>query len=572
LNFNKCVLVIRELLRRAPLALAAAMLTLLILSSRPTADEHLVAGVFRSGRVVDSDFQVYEPSGSTLLDWFVASWKLGMLGWDSPVNLFFTQVPASFFLNTFPSLWGPLLGTALSVATLVALHFIARFLGQRAPNANNLAILWLALNVALLYLRFSDDRQFAFNLYPLLGIRFGFYAVHPIVVFALFLAITDYNTSTDHPQGGTSFVRKFVFLSVLLSFVSLWAFCFLCSLLVISVVLQVGRKTISVSLRSFGAVFLAGSIVFLGFVPILKRGGLGIGQSRSIRELSRIFFTQLIDFEEAIQVLLGPGLVGFSSGFGLVVFGKLSPSLTRIPHLASCCFVFLLLAWPLFSFLETVTYRAYWHKTTPGVFSFLASLVIGVWAATVVSAAWSRRQLVLRIVVVAASLLGGALAPAERSLRSIDSFRRSWDSGNYTASDSPIRNEYGFNWANILLAYDQSKLPDVFWEDFIKFLDDSGRLVPSMFHPVKLEKFCQDAQGSDYVMDYLRMEVELVFEVREEAKARTYRSMMRSGKNCESFFRIVGSGEPESRLRVSILDTKHPTRMLGQTFVYPVQT
>lgn len=563
---------IRELLRRAPLALAAAMLSLLILSSRPTADEHLVAGVFRSGRVVDSDMQVYEPSGLTLLDWFVASWKLGLLGWDSPVNLFFTQVPASFFLNTFPALWGPLLGAALSVATLVALRFIARFLGQRAPSANNLAILWLALIVALLYLRFSDDRQFAFNLYPLLGIRFGFYAVHPIVVFALFLAITDYNLSTGHLQSGTRFVRKFVVLSVLLSFVSLWAFCFLCSLLVISGVLQVGRKTISVTVRSFGAVFLAGGIVFLGFVPILKRGGLGIGQGTSVGELSRIFFTQLTDFEEAIQVLLGPGLVGFSAGFGLVVFGKFSPSLTRIPHLASCCFAFLLLIWPLFSVLETVTYRAYWHKTTPGVFSFLASVVIGVWAATAASAAWSRRQLVLRVVVVLASLLGGALAPAERSLRSIDSFRRSWDSGKYTASDSPIRNEYAFNWANILLAYDQSELPDAFWEDFIRFLDDSGRLVPAAYQTSTLEKFCEVAQGSDYVMDYLRMELELVFEIGEEPKARTDRSMMRSGTNCKSFFRLVGSWEPEGRLRVSILDAEQPTRMLGQAFIYPGQT
>jgi hypothetical protein len=102
----------------------------------------------------------------------------------------------------------------------------------------------------------------------------------------------------------------------------------------------------------------------------------------------------------------------------------------------------------LFSFLEFMTYKAWWHNTTPSTFLFLTFLFIG-----------SRISFLLRnhifklsrIIVLIVVLIYAALVPTYiRSINLLSTYSNSWDSGNLLSIGFPIENKSEYMVKNIL--------------------------------------------------------------------------------------------------------------------------
>jgi hypothetical protein len=101
----------------------------------------------------------------------------------------------------------------------------------------------------------------------------------------------------------------------------------------------------------------------------------------------------------------------------------------------------------LFSFLEFITYKAWWHNTTPSTFLFLTFLFVGSSISFLL-----RRHIfkISRIIVLIVVLIVATAVPTYfRSFNLLSSFSNSWDSGNLLSIGFPIENKSEYMVKNI---------------------------------------------------------------------------------------------------------------------------
>ena len=162
-----------------------------------------------------------------------------------------------------------------------------------------------------------------------------------------------------------------------------------------------------------------------------------------------------------------------------------------------------------------------------------------------------------------------AVVPGIRSLESIRSLQQSWDDGNLVAVNTPIVNEFPFNWANILIAYDEKELPTLFWEHFLDFAVTDGVLPSRTPTYGELLSYCERAREPSFMISSLEMELQFEIEDRGVRYGPIDSVSLLEGQVCGEFFSVFAEAESRPKIKVSIVDSSTGVDdVLGSTFLY----
>jgi hypothetical protein len=103
-----------------------------------------------------------------------------------------------------------------------------------------------------------------------------------------------------------------------------------------------------------------------------------------------------------------------------------------------------------FVFQESLTYEAWWHRTTPIALSSFVFILLGIWISWLLP---EMTQDLIKLRMATMGLLLFSVIAASgmwNSLNSINSFRATWDKGNVLGLGSPVENNFDFNVINSL--------------------------------------------------------------------------------------------------------------------------
>ena len=437
----------------------------LISNSRPSADEFLLAALV-NGYYVDYPINngvVFEQSGNFFIDAFSAVKSAVGMGWDSPLNfIVFNFIPA-VLLNIV----GPVSTSIFSLLSQILLIFCFFKITKFYTDIKSLRIKILFLIIGMFYIsiitsNYGPDKT-DFGVFALSGIRFSLYWIHPIITVLCFFLVVRKTVSNDVLKR-----RDLVVFILLPNLVSFWSISYWIVLLFILYLLT--RKIVSSGSKKYLAkgIFISTLFTAINLYPNLNpsvnANRLTIEKSNTFVELIQTGIGQILKFflhvsnNDTFHMLLsGPTLLGLLSGIFVVTlfknqlvindknFSYFNSSINKY-FVKSMAFSVVLLP-ILFSFLEFMTYKAWWHNTTPSTFLFLTFLFIGSRISFLLRVYIFKLSRIILLVIV---LIYAALVPTYfRSINLLSSFSNSWDSGNLLGIGFPIENKSEYMVKNI---------------------------------------------------------------------------------------------------------------------------
>jgi hypothetical protein len=438
----------------------------LISHSRPSADEFLLAALV-NGYYVDyptTDGVVFEQSGNFFIDAFSAVKSAVRMGWDSPLNFIIFNFTPALLLNII----GPVSTSIFSLLSQVLLVFCFFKITKFYTDIKSLRVKILFLIIGMFYIsiitsNYGSDKT-DFGVFALSGIRFSLYWIHPIITVLCFFLVVKKTVSNDVLK------RRDLLVFILLpNLVSFWSISYWIVLLFILYLLT--RKIVSSGSKKYLAKGICISTLFTvinlypNLNPSVNANRLTIEKSNTSFELIQAgieqilkFFLHASNYDTFHMLLSGPTLLGCLSGIFIVAlcknqlvisdknFSYFNSAINKY-FVKSMAFSVILLP-ILFSFLEFMTYKAWWHNTTPSTFLFLTFLFIG-----------SRISFLLRnhifkisrTIVLIIVLIYAALVPTSiRSINLLSTYSNSWDLGNLLSIGFPIENKSEYMVKNIL--------------------------------------------------------------------------------------------------------------------------
>ena len=440
--------------------------TFLVKSSRPTADEYLLAPLLH-GFYIDAgtpDQLLFRPENNVFFNFFSAVFAAFRLGWDSPLNFaFFQMIPATLLNFIGKSSTSILCVVYFSIAFLAVKSSIAiNFSGKREKITVNLMIL-LGLMLSIVITDFGSEKEY-FGIYSLTGIRFGLYWLQPLLAFCAFMYLL---RTGDEKR--SNFGKKLLLFFLVPAFCSLWTSVFWIILISLYLLLSLVETKQSGNALEFRIITkqvrgLAISVVttLIGMFYILKptvNAGRFIGEKGQI--LDRIEqngsnfldgFLRIIPFWNVSfwQVTFSsPVIVGFIIGIMvsrlriIQVSRNFSVRFSRgkkfsFPLASSVLLATMLIYNFTFHFMEFFTYPAWWHRSSPSAIGYFGGLVLGVEIGPKLLKHFRRAGF---LAILSISLFATYKIPyVVASMRSLEAFAVNWDRGDLLGNGSPVQN------------------------------------------------------------------------------------------------------------------------------------
>jgi hypothetical protein len=426
--------------------------TFVTLSSRPTADEYLLGPILNGYYVDRPNSPLFVPSDSFVIRYLQGTKAIVDLGWDAYLNAFTFQMGSSALTNYFGPLATVIQGLFFAGIIVGSSVYISKFLTDGAISLSFIYGCFLSgLIFALAVADFNTYRE-NFGLYTFLGIRFGIYLVHAILLFALLA----YLVRTETEKSPKQIFSTVILISVFCGLVSLWYVVYL---------------SIFVSFRFFSFLFsrknprfylIVGSAIVMSTFALNAglRGSRGrtAAASKPVLEVlldfskdvlfntnSRLYVFELWSTVLGLHILFAllTGIFVHLMSTNLVVWNQ-----TRIKLLVRCLLPLMITMPFVFAFQEYLTYEAWWHRTTPIALSFSTFFVGGIWISARVFDRMQTKKQFGTASTVGLLVVALGIPSFVDGIKSINSFRSNWDRGNILGIGSPIENNADYNVIN----------------------------------------------------------------------------------------------------------------------------
>ena len=440
------------LILRAPLVGTFMAYLFLIFSSRPTADEYLLAPVLDGFYVDQPKVPLFNPSDDFIIRYFQGARAIVRLGWDAWLNALTFQMGSSAATNYLGPIATVIQATLFAIVVYIGLYVVAKFITSDRRNCVLVCgALVMGLMMAVPVANFNTIRA-NFGLYTFLGIRFGIYLVHAIVLIAVIVFLISSEEKTNRKE----YFRVFTVTVLFCGFVSLWyvlyLFLFLLTRLFVRLIL---RRTIYVHIIM--------TLTLLSATFVLNNGlkgsrGRTAAAKTPLHQIAQNYLNDVIlnhesrlyKFEPWNTVVGKHSVVAFLIGAIVVLIGSgvINWNLKNIKTLTRSLLLSIGLLPIVFLFQEYMTYEAWWHRTTPIAISIFAFFLLGQWVMILTEPKIPKlgtRAIAISMSIVLCMLVIGPLA---RGFKSVNHFRDSWDKGNILALGSPVENNADYNVTN----------------------------------------------------------------------------------------------------------------------------
>ena len=423
-----------------------------VLASRPTADEYLLGPVLNGYYVDRPQVPLFEPSDSLLIRYLQGTRAIVNLGWDAYLNAFAFQMSSSTLTNFIGPVATMIQGVVFALIVIWASRRITKFLIIEAKSFHFVyGCLVSGLILALSVANFNTSRE-NFGLFTFLGIRFGIYLVHAVVLLAMVVHLLKLEKENFQKRTFKTLFLVFLFCGM----VSLWYVLYL------AIFVSVRCTYILISRRQFKFYFSVLGVVIASTFALNaglsgSRGRTAAG-SKSLFEIllsfsedvlfntqSRLFNTELwntvFGLHSLIALLFGLFVV-------LVTNQIIRWNNTQIKQLMFCLIPAVILLPVVFSFQEYVTYEAWWHRTTPIVISFYAFFVTGIWIGQYCLPKIQRVQRSIAVLLCGVLVMVFSTPSFLDGIGEVRTFRTGWDQGNILGIGSPLENDADYNVIN----------------------------------------------------------------------------------------------------------------------------
>ncbi len=437
---------------RIPLLATLVSYIFLILSSRPTADEYLLAPVLRGYYVDQPEKPLFTPNEFGPLRYFQGAKAIVKLGWDSWLNAITFQMGTSTLTNYFGPIATISQGIVFAALVIWCCSIVTNHL---VSNANHKSYVYcsfvVGLMMAMSIANFNTTRMH-FGLYTFLGIRFGIYLVHALLLIAVVVGLHKWSLHKSIRKTGA----HLALISLFCGMASLWYVLYLLLFVVCTIAVQLLRRRV----EKFYWLVLINIIVSTYIFQDGLTGAKGRTTAASktpIDILSGFINDVLLNRQSRLyrlelwQTVIGwQSIIGLGIGFLLTRFAKrrITWQKKNLRYLILSLLPSVMLLPVIFAFQEYITYEAWWHRTTPIVISYFLYLLLGIWIGVYVIPVLHKRYEIPQNLAV--FLLIGAISvqPLADGFKSIDKFRSKWDSGNILAVGSPLENNADYNVIN----------------------------------------------------------------------------------------------------------------------------
>jgi hypothetical protein len=441
----------------------AFLVLALAFASRPTADEYLTSALLKGFYVDAPNSQLFSPSNKVIEDISSSAYAAFQLGWDAPLNfILFQMIPGTVF-----NYYGPIAFSGLSlfyssIATLMIYCAVSTLTKDRFLRKLVTALVFGALYTTLIFARFPGKDEF--GIFTATGIRFGLYWIHPTITVCLFIYIMHKLIQKEKLE-----LKHYLLFLLVPNLVSIWSISVWIALLFISSIYFAAFrrskamtfcmiKGLSLSLLAsipLSLQILKPTIVAGRFIGETLGGSSNLNWLLEVKNYLVAVPSSYMNFwgsQTSAPIILGI-LLGLVLQSTFIKTSSLDMSSKGGELLQTLLFTLSInvLITPLyFNMLETYSYSAWWHRTTPNTFFFFSSLFITI--------SWTRRIYKTKkglIIKKLATLTTGVIVflgidNFQNSVKTIFQFKESWDSGNVLGESFPIENRSVYNIQEIL--------------------------------------------------------------------------------------------------------------------------
>lgn len=445
---------IRTVFLRLPVIATITSYIFLILSSRPTADEYLLAPILRGYYVDQPQTPLFQPSSNFPLSYIQGANAVVRLGWDAWLNALTFQMGSSALTNYFGPLSTIFQALLFASAVLIGSYLISTYITTNREHKSFVyCFLVIGLLLAVPAANFNTPRV-NFGLYTFLGIRFGLYLVHAVVLVAMITFLLKSEASEN--KNKRHYISIILTVALFCGFVSLWYVLYLLLFVFVRLSLSlVRRKITSLHLTIITTILVSTYFWTNGLKG--SRGRTSAADTPIFTIVQNFFKDVVLNYESRLykvelwNTVFGVhALIAFLIGslMVLVAHNSISLNLKNLKAITMSMLVSVTVLPMIYAFQEYVTYEAWWHRTTPIVLSIFAFLFLGIWIAAVVHAKLLKGLRIAISVAVLVALFGLATAPAVNGIQSVHNFRSDWDAGNILALGSPLENNADYNVIN----------------------------------------------------------------------------------------------------------------------------
>jgi hypothetical protein len=433
----------------SPLLVYGAIATFLVLCSRPTADEYLLAPVF-SGYYVDQPTEMlFTPSENVLIRYFQGANAIVRLGWDGWPNAATFQMGSGVLTNLLGGFATVIQGAVFLLITAFLLRYLSKFLlASPAKVYPFVGVFGLVLIVGMSVGNFHTPRA-NFSLFPFMGIRFGLYLVHAVAFVVLISALERSGRFRSKPNSG-----ELVAIILFCGFASLWYVAYL--ILYMAVRAIVGAVSRQATLRYVTVLAVIASSTFVFHAGLAGARGRTSAQDQGLlRTFSRFVQDVVLNLNSRLygteiwSVILGwhfwtSLFAGVIAGIGFADKTFRKDNLRRLAISLSSVTIALPM---VFLFQEYLTYEAWWHRTTPIIISSITALTLGLCCGVGLSKKFeSVKTLFCTVALISATAV--LLPGLYRDIAAANKFRDQWDKGNILGIGSPVENNADYNVIN----------------------------------------------------------------------------------------------------------------------------
>ena len=427
-----------------------------VVSSRPTADEYLLAPVIDGYYVDQPKLPLFKDANSRFVDYFKGARAIVHLGWDAWPNALTFQMGSGTLVNYVGPLGTVLQGMVYVLVWVACLRLLARKLSShrsRWYELQSTAMIALGVVGSMSVANFNTTRV-PFGLYPFLGIRFGLYVVHALILVALVVQTLSVERQESNQCARTR--SLYLWTAAFVGFVSLWYVVYLVVFLTLRGLTRLVRKQSATQYAAQLTVSVASAFVFYEGLGGVK--GRTAARSTGISGIVRNFVHDVVlnsssrlYSQELWSTVIGwhsvvAAMIGFVTVLSIPDRESTDCDYARPLVRISLCGIALLPL--LFVFQEYVTYEAWWHRSTPIVLSSISFIILGARVANFATPKLSFQRQGLFIGLVTTALVSLCILPLANSVSSINRFRASWDAGNILGLGSPVENNADYNVIN----------------------------------------------------------------------------------------------------------------------------
>jgi hypothetical protein len=439
---------------RLPVIVTITSYVFLILSSRPTADEYLLAPILRGYYVDQPQTPLFQPASDFSLSYIQGANAIVRLGWDAWLNALTFQMGSSALTNYFGPLSTMFQALLFASAVLIGSYLISTYITTNRKHKSFVyCFLVIGLLLAVPAANFNTPRV-NFGLYTFLGIRFGLYLVHAVVLVAMITFLLKSEASANNNK--RDYFSIILIVTLFCGFVSLWYVLYLLLFVFARLLFSLIRR----KMTYFYPTIITTILVSTYFMTNGLKGSRGRTSAAEtpifnivqnfIKDVVLNHESRLYKIELWNTVFGVHSLIAFLIGslMVLVAHKSISLNLKNLKTITTSMLASVTVLPMIYAFQEYVTYEAWWHRTTPIVLSIFAFLFFGIWITAVTHAKVLKGPRTVISIAALVALFAMATVPAVNGIQSVHSFRSDWDAGNILALGSPLENNADYNVIN----------------------------------------------------------------------------------------------------------------------------